>query len=208
MAKVKLTKQEQQTLDSYNKYGKEWAAGHLDFDFWEPELKRFNKYLPKGKILEIGSGGGRDARELIKAGYEYTGTDVSKGLLEAAKKYNPGAKFFLKSVYSLDFPISFFDGFWACAVLLHIPKSRIDEALRQLHRVTKPGGVGFISVKKGKGERFTIEPPPDGKRLFAFYSLKEFEGKLHRNDFEILYLKERKKTAKTTWLVYFVRPIK
>ena len=152
MAKVKLTKREQQTLKSYDQYGKQWAASHLDFDFWVPELKKFKKYLSEGKVLEIGSGGGRDAKELIRAGYEYTGTDISKGLLEAAKKYNPGAKFLLKSVYDLDFPENSFDGFWACAVLLHIPKSRIDEALRQLHKVVKPNGVGFISVKQGVGE--------------------------------------------------------
>lgn len=62
MVKIKLTLQEQQTLNSYNKYGKQWAASHLDFDFWAPELRRFKKYLPKGRILEIGSGGGRDAK--------------------------------------------------------------------------------------------------------------------------------------------------
>lgn len=63
MAKVKLTHKEQQTLDSYNKYGKQWAASHLDFDFWASELKRFKNYLPKGRVLEIGSGGGRDAKD-------------------------------------------------------------------------------------------------------------------------------------------------
>ena len=205
---MRLTKEEQETIQSYDKYGKQWAASHLDFDFWAPELRGFKKYLPEGRVLEIGSGGGRDARELIKAGYEYTGTDISKGLLEAAKKYNLGAKFLLKSVYDLDFPKDYFDGFWACAVLLHIPKSRIDKALRQLYRITKPRGVGFISVKKGKGEKITIEPPPDGKRFFAYYSLKEFETILLKNNFKILFSKERKKTEKTTWLIYFVRTIR
>jgi len=199
---VNLTSEEQQTLDTYNEYGKQWAASHLDFDFWVEELKRFKKYLPNGRILEVGAGGGRDAKELIKAGYGYTGTDISKGILEAAKKYNPGARFFQQSVYNLDFPENYFDGFWACAVLLHIPKSRIDEALRSLHRVMKPQGVGFISVKKGTGEGITNEPPPDGKRFFAYYSLKEFGKILLKNGFEILYSKERKKTAKTTWLIY------
>src|SRR3989344_2163605 len=202
MGKVKLTNAEQQTVDSYNRYGKRWSADHLDFSFWEKELKRLKKYLPDGKILEIGSGGGRDAKELIKAGYDYLGTDISKGLLNSARENNPGVKFILKSVYDLDFPDNTFDGFWACAVLLHIPKTRIDEALKQLYKVTKSTGVGFISVKKGGGERFTVEPPPNGKRFFAFYSLKEFERKLRNNAFEILYSEERKKTAKTTWLVY------
>jgi len=208
MGKVELTQDEKQTLSSYDKYGKRWAVEHLDFSFWKSELNRFKQYLPTGKILEIGSGGGRDAKKLIKAGYRYLGTDVSRGLLKAAQEYNPGAKFIQRSVYDLRLPENSFDGFWACAVLLHIPKKRIGDALKQLHKVTKPKGVGFISVKKGRGERFTIEPPPDGKRLFSFYSLKEFEKKLLNNKFEILYSKERRKSAKTTWLIYFVKAIK
>jgi len=208
MADTKLTKDEKQTLNSYNKYGRAWARAHMDYDSWKKELRRFKDYLPKGKVLEVGSGGGRDTKKLIELGYEYLGTDVSEGLLKAAQENNSGAKFMLKSVYDLDFPNNTFDGFWACAVLLHIPKSRIDEALKELHKVTKPKGVGFISVKKGRGERFIIEPPPDGKRLFSFYSLKGFEKRLLNNGFEILHSEERKKTAKTTWLVYFVRPLK
>lgn len=208
MVKSELTKEERQTLESYNKYGKGWAQAHMDYSSWEKDLKKFKKYLPKGRVIEIGAGGGRDARELMKAGYEYLGTDISKGLLKAAQENNPKAKFVLKSVYDLDFPENSFDGFWACAVLLHIPKSRIKEALTQLHKVTKPSGVGFISVKKGHGERFTIEPPPDGKRFFAYYSLKEFEGELLKNGFEILHSEERRKTARTTWLIYFVKVVK
>lgn len=46
--------------------------------------------MPAGKILEVGSGGGRDAKDLIEMGYEYIGIDISKGLLEEAKKYLEG----------------------------------------------------------------------------------------------------------------------
>lgn len=199
---------EKETLKSYNKYSKLWAESHMNFDFWEKELKKFQKYLPEGRVLEIGSGGGRDAREFIKSGYDYTGVDISKGLLEAAKKQNPGAKFLLKSVYDLDFPENYFDGFWACAVLLHIPKSRINTALKQIRQIVKPQGIGFISVKKGKGEKITIEPPPDGRRFFSYYTLKELSDVLHKNGFEVLYSNESKRTVKWTWLTYFVKPIK
>lgn len=200
----KLTPEEKLTLQSYDKYGADWANAHKDFTFWAKELFRFNKYLPSGKILEIGAGGGRDAKMLIQSGYDYLGTDISKGLLRAAQKNLPNTKFLQKSVYNLDFPKNSFDGFWACAVLLHIPKSRINEALTQIHNAIMPGGVGFISVKKGEGEEVTVEPPPDGKRFFAYYSLEEFKNVLTKNGFKILYTKERKKTKKTTWLIYIV----
>lgn len=100
---MKPSQEELDTISSYDAYGQAWADAHQDFEFWPLELERFKTYLSKGKILEIGSGGGRDAKKLIAAGYEYTGTDISKGLLEAAKKNNPGGLFLQKSVYDLNF---------------------------------------------------------------------------------------------------------
>lgn len=82
---MQLSTEEKQTLDSYNKFAQEWSSSHLTFDLWSDEFKTFSQLLPKGKILEIGCGGGRDARMLAKK-YEYLGTDISSGLLKEAKK--------------------------------------------------------------------------------------------------------------------------
>ena len=60
---------------------------------------------------------------MIAFGYDYTGTDISTGLLNEARKKVPGQSFYEMSVYDLDFPEGTFDGFWASAILLHIPKN-------------------------------------------------------------------------------------
>ncbi len=80
---MKLTAQEKQTIDAYNTHANQWAQSRRSLGKWskENEKNTFQSYLPNGKILEIGSGGGWDAQELIKAGYDYTGTDISEGLL-------------------------------------------------------------------------------------------------------------------------------
>jgi len=203
---MKLTPQEQQTIDAYDQNTIAWAGSRNTKVVWGNEKKKFYKYLPKGKIIEVGSGGGRDAKELIAHGYDYTGTDVSKELLEEAKKNNPEATFLLQSVYELDFPDETFDGFWASAVLLHIPKDRIDEALSSIYRILKPGAIGFISLKKGEGERF-VEGDHVGiqyKRFFSFFELDEFSKMLKRNSFEILesYVFDH---SNKKWLAFFVK---
>jgi len=195
----KLTPEEAQTIQYYNKEASEWVSSHSSGRFWGEEIDRFHELLPSGKLLEIGSGGGRDARELISLGYEYTGTDISEGLLKEARKYNPEATFLEQSVYDLDFPESSFDGFWASAVLLHIPKVRIAEALESIHRIVKSNGLGFIAVKQGEGEK--VE---DEGRFFAYYSDDEFKKKLREN-FEVVERKIRPMSEKTIWLVYIVR---
>ncbi|MBI2011424.1 class I SAM-dependent methyltransferase [Candidatus Daviesbacteria bacterium] len=207
--KPKLNKEEKLTLNTYKKIARQWAREHSD-NIWSKEIAIFKKYLPKGKILEIGSGDGRDAKQLIKMGYQYIGTDISKELLKVAKMNNPKAKFYNQSVYELDFPDNYFDGFWASAVLLHIPKVRINEALKRIQYVTKNKGLGFITLKRGEGEKIVEEVTETGmkyKRLFSYYLLDEFKKILKKNGFDIIK-SSQKRMGKTTWLIYFVRAIK
>ncbi|MBI4039440.1 class I SAM-dependent methyltransferase [Candidatus Daviesbacteria bacterium] len=207
----KLTKAEKITIDSYNLFAPEWAANHANQEFWRKELATFKRFLPAGKILEVGCGGGRDAQSLSEAGYEYTGTDISKGLLEVAQQNNPHLTFFSKSVYGLDFPKDHFDGFWASAVLLHIPKKRINEALVGIHRVIRNQGVGFISIKQGVGEKISDGDEKFGnkfRRLFALYKKGEFANYLLTANYSILETQVRADSSKTVWLVYFVQAIK
>jgi hypothetical protein len=55
-----------------------------------------------------------------------------------------------------------FDGIWACASLLHVPEPELPETLTKLVAALKPGGVLYLSVKHGSGERLS-----DDGRLFV-----------------------------------------
>lgn len=208
---MKLTPREQKTVRSYDANAREWIEKHSEPGYWGEEMNAFVALLPRGKILEVGTGGGREAKELLAKGYEYVGVDVSAGLLKEARKNTPEATFLHQSVYDLDFPESSFDGFWACAVLLHVPKDRLDEALQNIRRVVRRGGVGFISVKRGKGERIEKDEARrggTGPRFFAYYSLAEFERVLERNGFEVVDSAIRPVDKRTTWLIFLVKVVK
>lgn len=194
------------TISYYDRYAKDWVIAHggsTSPSYWLDEIREFNKLLPRGRILEIGSGAGRDAKCLIEMGYEYIGTDASSGLLKIARETNPGVEFKLMDVENLDFPENFFDGFWSVATLLHIPKDSINSVLGNIWRVVKPGGIGFISLKKGEGES---EDEETG-RWFAYYSEEEFRRILSANNFAIVKMKTRE-TDKSTWLEFFVKTVK
>src|SRR3990172_7698795 len=122
---MNLTPKERETIRYYDKTASQWASQHLTHKFWG-RMTTFYKLLPKGKVIEIGCGGGRDAKDYLIGRYDYVGTDASGGLLNEASKRNPNCKFLKRSVYDLDFPENSFDGFWASAVLLHIPKGKIN----------------------------------------------------------------------------------
>ncbi len=209
MRKTQLSKEEEITIRSYNAGADSWATAYSTPGYWRNELKEFHELLPSGKVLEVGCGGGRDAEDLLNMGYKYTGTDAAKKFVDICKRRFPAEeRLLVRNLYNLKFPGNSFDGFWASAVFLHIPKRRAPEALVNLRNVVRPGGIGFISVKEGEGEKI-IEDVSEGdgkkyKRFWAFYRFGEFARELVESGFDIKSGKTRVQSARTTWLTYFV----
>jgi len=163
-------------------------------------MKRFNEYLPNGKLLEIGSGVGKDAEALIKLGYDYTGTDASSGLLELARKRNPSVAFIQRYAHEINPSLGEFDGFWASAVLLHIPRDEMQDSLLAISSVLKNEGIGFITMKEGEGERVDEKTG----RLYTYYKEDEFTKVLESVGFSVLE-RGRRDTEKDNWLIYYVK---
>lgn len=194
---------ELKTVSYYDSKAEDWTAEHGGNEgdsYWKVEMEKFHQLLPDGKVLEIGSGAGKDAAALIELGYDYTGTDASIGLIKVAQKRNPNARFENVGVHDLDFPEHSFDGFWTAATLLHIPKDRIDSALERIKQQVKPDGIGFISMKQGEGER---EDEKNG-RWFSYYSKEEFTRVLERNGYKVVDFAIRQ-GEKDVWLCYWVK---
>lgn len=103
-----------------------------------------------GRILDAGCGSGRDSLAFLRMGYDVTAFDGSEALAKMASDLTG-----LPVVQMLFQEISFeeeFDGIWACASLLHVPKSEIHDVFRRFTRALKPGGHWYISFKYGEGE--------------------------------------------------------
>ncbi len=203
-----LTEKEKITIANYDKFATPWAAKHMDTDVFDDGFPKFQRCLPKGRVLEIGSGGGRDGIKIASAGYDYTGIDQSKGLLEEARGNFPNLKLYYQSIYGIHLPESDFDGFWCAATLIHLPKKRIYEALGNIRRVIKPQGVGFIALKQGIGDMVCEQEEVDGQtftRYFSYYQEDEFVRILNRARFFRLESSTISVSQKTTWLNYLVR---
>jgi len=141
-----------------------------------------NQFLARlptgGSILDAGCGAGRDLKVFLDRGYQACGIDASTSLVEIAKQYS-GAKCTVGRIEEIA-DISRFDGIWACASLLHLPKTDIESVLRRLKKALVPGGTLFASVQEGWGE----QTAPDG-RFFAHYQLDEFARAVEVADFSV-----------------------
>jgi SAM-dependent methyltransferase len=193
------------TVDFYNKQTKNWIETHQrpGKSYWTKQMEKFKKLLPKGKILEIGCGLGKDAKQLQKNKYQYIGIDPSIEIIKIAKKNNPNAVFVNKSIEDFDYKEECFDGFWSVATLLHIPKSQIGGVLQKIKILCKKGAIGFITLKEGKKDGTEEETG----RWFAFYKKDEIKEILERNGFEVIECKYKKddRPNKPRWLMIFVR---
>ncbi|MBI4022555.1 class I SAM-dependent methyltransferase [Candidatus Berkelbacteria bacterium] len=202
-----LTPEELQTIETYNQHARAWADQHNTADYWQTEFDQFQELLPKGRVVEFGAAHGRDAAQLAARGYDYLGTDVATELLAVAAERLPALEFRTMSLYELELPDQAFDGFWASAVLLHIPRSKLAQALREMHRVLRPGGIGFLSVKQGVGEEMVTDPDlagGSGPRYFVYYQGEALTTELQQAGFRVRLQYVKSVSNKTHWLVYFV----
>jgi len=155
----------QQSEDSTQRYYEERAEEYLartaNVDMgsvYEP----FLAHIPSGgRILDAGCGPGRDALAFLKKGFHVTAFDASLKMAEIAS-HQTGLVVDQMRFQDLSYD-SEFDGIWACASLLHVSSTEIDNVLLKLSHALKPGGFWYMSFKEGYGER--VE---DGRRFLDF----------------------------------------
>ncbi len=200
-----LSEREKLVVDWYDQNAEVWAKQRKSIDepsFWAQEYAYFEQLQkPQGKLLEIGSGSGREAIEWIQMGYEYSGIDTSKALIQIARQTAPLGHYFHTSVYEMSFPPNTFDAFSSWAMLPHIPKERIGLALDAIRIVLKSKAQGFIAMRKGTGEK----QEPETGRWFSYYSQDEFEAILIKHGFEVLSKKRKQSRVDLVWLTFFVK---
>ena len=197
---------DKQNLKAYNKIAPEWVRKNFNRKFWAGEYVFFQQLLRQGKVIDLGCGGGRDSLWFIKHGYDYLGVDFSKQMIKQAKLRNPKARFVCKSFYDLDFPKNSFDGFWAAASLLHVPKQKIKKVLKGIYEIIRPGGVGFIAVKEGRDQKLENWDKTQIKRFFSYYRTLEFQSLLKSAGFELIRSAKHKNLSQPQhdFLIFFM----
>lgn len=183
-----------ETIKVYDKFANSWAKDQLDISFLENLFNKFKKLLNGKKILDLGCGPGREAKYFISKGFEYTGLELSKEILELAKKIEPNAKYVFGDMRNIPFEDNSFNGVISLTSIIHIPKNQVELVLKEIYRVLQTKGVVLFSIKLGFGEKFEkIEKFDNLPRYYSFYSEKEFLDLLVKNGFEIIesYFEEK-----------------
>jgi ubiquinone/menaquinone biosynthesis C-methylase UbiE len=208
---MSLTERERLTQNYYNLSARQWfeklgVKGKRGKDrpcFWAEEMAVFmTKLGGDKKVLEIGSGPATDGRYLGLMGADVLSFDYSRTMLTIAKEINPNGKYLLMDMQDLALPENSFDGFWATVCLLHLED--LDIALKEIVRVTKNNGIGFITVKEGDGK--TVDPETGS--FYRYYRHPNFVRKLARLGLRTKSNGRRSWTPNHDYLTYLVRVVK
>lgn len=156
---------------------------------WIMKLIEREACLLKGKhLLEIGCGMGYDSLEFLKRDVRVTATDLTPNAVKLATRHFESAgvdaeDIRVENVLDLKFSENRFDAVWANGVVHHT--GNIHLALREIHRVLKPGGraiichfyrkpswMYFLKQLPGVNIEFEEEDPP----ISDFQTEKEIEA--------------------------------
>lgn len=160
---------EKQTLRYYEQNSDGFVSGTLAADMTDTQ-QRFVSCLPAGgTVLDFGCGSGRDTKAFLEMGFSVDATDGSAKLCARASVYTgiPVKQMLFEELDAVDM----YDGIWACASILHLPRTELLDVLGKIGCALKTGGVLYASFKYGNAEGMR-----NGRHFtdFTEESLKEF----------------------------------
>lgn len=190
------------SIDYYNKYAAKEFEETVNQDM-SPIRKEFTENLEEGDtILDLGCGSGRDSLAFYEMGYDVTPLDASEEMCKLAEIHT-GLEVLPMTFEEMDFD-EVFDGIWACASLLHVPKEELSGILTKIARALNDKGILYMSFHLGEYEGFR------GERYFCDYTEASITGILKENAcFDIIKLWEtedvRLDRPEVKWLNVLVR---
>ena len=182
---------------SYDRIAAEYArriSGELEHKPLDRQLlDRFAERIQGlGPVCDLGCGPGHVARYLHERGVRVTGMDLSALMVEQARRLNPSMDFRQGNLLSLDIEDGAWGGIVAFYSIIHVPRTEIADALAEMRRVLRPGGLLLLAFHVGDetvhldewwGQRVSLD--------FQFLRPEEMADFLRSAGFEVEEIVER-----------------
>ena len=178
------------TLDYYDANAEAFAASTRALAFTSTQSRFLDRLPPAASVLDLGCGSGRDARFFLERGCRVTAMDGCGRMCRLASDFAgiPVRHMRFKDLRDT----SAYDGVWACASLLHLPRTQLAAALARVRAALKPGGVLYASFKYGTFEGMR------GGRYYTDFTEDTFAEYLRSERLGL--------TPEETWISADIRP--
>ncbi len=133
-------------MNYYDEHADAYIQGSASVDMGA-QYALFLPHLKDGaSILDAGCGSGRDSRVFLDRGYAVEAFDASFEMVRAAIELT-GLPVRQLRFQEMEYHDQF-DGIWASASLLHVPRTELNDVFIRLHRALKRGGILYASFKE------------------------------------------------------------
>jgi SAM-dependent methyltransferase len=178
-----------ETIATYRSAAEEYRELHADRTAVKPLVERFLAAVEEragdsARVADVGCGPGWESATFAEHGHDAVGIDLTPDFLRAARDVAPEAAFARMDMRRLGFESGSFDGLWACASFLHVPREDAPETLAAFRRVLEPDGVCLLAVKHGDGETSGDVYEEDGRR-FTLYRPEELRTMVENAGFTV-----------------------
>lgn len=178
-----MEQHEQVTIADYQATAAWYREGTWDHDVSQ-NRDALVAAMPRnpGKILDLGCGPGRDLVAFKSQGHTVIGLDATPAFVEMAQQ--SGCEVWQQSFLNLDLPSESFDGIFANASLIHVPRAEMFKVLGDLWRALVAGGALVMSISRGDGEGYVARPT--GHRYVAGWEYETLARCVEQAGFEII----------------------
>jgi SAM-dependent methyltransferase len=174
----------------YDEQGAAYASRTADYGMYPglvTEIGRFVASLTDigGLVLDLGCGVGRDSQFMANRGLQVVAADVSDVMVSMAadRCRRLRAHCVRLDMRRLPFTDGVFAGAWACASLVHLPRSAMRASLTELCRVLRPGASVAISMRSGRTSGWLPSGRSPGLRWFTLVDAEAFSTMLDAHGF-------------------------
>ena len=192
------------TVNSYDSYAGEYTRATEEMpDSVRATIERLAADLPAGsRVLEIGSGSGRDAKALEDAGLSVRRTDITPGFVQTIRADGYPADCLDPLTDDLADPERDepYDAVYASASLLHVRREDLPDVLENIAKVTRPGSLFQLSLKEGDGARFSTHGDVGAPRHFTFWREEPLRAVLEEAGFTVDAVERGEGLRGDTWL--------
>ncbi|HSF35281.1 MAG TPA: class I SAM-dependent methyltransferase [Nocardioides sp.] len=166
-----------ETIEAYDRDAAAYAARTVAVpDSVRADLEHLATRLGSGaRVLEIGSGGGRDALLMEELGLAVRRTDITPGFVDLLRGQGHDCDLLDPLVDDLASADGPYDAVWANASLLHVDRRDLSTVLSRLAHVTRPGGLLRASFKDGDGAGWSVHGTISGRRHFTYWRAPDLE---------------------------------
>ena len=192
------------TVASYDAYAEDYRAGTQDMpDVVRQAIERLVEAVGAGaRVLEVGSGPGRDARALEEAGVSVRRTDLTPAFVRMLRADGHSADQLDPLSDDLTDPErdAPYDGVWASASLVHARREDLPTILANLASVTRSGGALHLALKEGDGARFSTHGNVGAPRHFTFWREEPLRAVLEEAGWAVDDVRREPGVRGETWL--------